>query len=98
MLDTAPTLLCSEEPRGGRVLVELSKLEQRYNAVVGVIRDGCSVKEGAEAYGVSHQDTHLSDSDRGATILRRGVKLQQRRHRSASSVANTNSLLVYLTG
>jgi transposase InsO family protein len=40
------------------VLVELSKLEQRYDAVLGVIRDGYSVKEVAEAYGVSRQSVH----------------------------------------
>ena len=33
------------------MLVELSKMEQRYDAVVGVIRDGLSVTEVAEAFG-----------------------------------------------
>jgi len=40
------------------VLVELSKMEQRYEAVLGVIRDGYSVQEVAEAYGVSRQSVH----------------------------------------
>ncbi len=40
------------------MLVELSKLEQHYGAVLGVIRDGYSVKEVAEAYGVSRQSVH----------------------------------------
>ena len=37
----------------GRVLVELSKVEQRYDAVLGVIRDGLTISEAAIAYGVS---------------------------------------------
>jgi transposase InsO family protein len=40
------------------VLVELSKVEQRYDAVMGVIRDGYSVSEVAQAYGVSRQSVH----------------------------------------
>jgi transposase InsO family protein len=40
------------------VLVELSKMEQRYDAVLGVIRDGYSVSEVAQAYGVSRQSVH----------------------------------------
>ena len=40
------------------MLVELSKMEQRYDAVLGVIRDGYSVAEVAEAYGVSRQSVH----------------------------------------
>jgi transposase len=40
------------------VLVELSKMEQRYDAVLGVIRDGHSVTEVASAYGVSRQAVH----------------------------------------
>ena len=40
------------------MLVELRKMEQRYDAVLGVIRDGCSVRDVAEAYGVSRQSVH----------------------------------------
>jgi transposase InsO family protein len=40
------------------VLVELNKMEQRYDAVLGVIRDGYSVREVAQAYGVSRQSVH----------------------------------------
>jgi len=40
------------------VLVELSVVEQRYDAVMGVIRDGLKVTEIAEAYGVSRQTVH----------------------------------------
>jgi transposase InsO family protein len=40
------------------VLVELSKMEQRYDAVLGVLRDGHSVTEVAAAYGVSRQAVH----------------------------------------
>jgi transposase len=38
------------------VLKELSKVEQRYDAVMAVIRDGMSVTEVAEKFGV-HRDT-----------------------------------------
>jgi transposase InsO family protein len=38
--------------------VELTKMEQRYDAVIGVIRDGHTVAEVAEAYGVSRQSVH----------------------------------------
>ena len=40
------------------MLVELSKVEQRYDAVLGVIRDGYSISEIAQAYGVSRQSVH----------------------------------------
>ena len=40
------------------MLVELSKMEQRYDAVLGVIRDGLTVTEVAEAFGVSRQSIH----------------------------------------
>jgi transposase InsO family protein len=40
------------------VLVELTKMEQRYDAVLGVIRDGYTVGEVAQAYGVSRQSVH----------------------------------------
>jgi transposase InsO family protein len=39
----------------GRVLMELSKVEQRYDAVLAVIRDGLTISEAAIAYGVSRQ-------------------------------------------
>ena len=34
------------------MLLELSKVEQRYDAVVAVLRDGLSVTEVAEKFGV----------------------------------------------
>jgi transposase InsO family protein len=37
------------------MLVELSKVEQRYDAVLAVIRDGLNITEAAEAFGVSRQ-------------------------------------------
>jgi transposase len=40
------------------VLVELSKVEQRYDAVLAVIRDGLTTNEAAIAYGVSRQSTY----------------------------------------
>ena len=33
------------------MLMELSKVEQRYDAVLGVIRDGYTISEVAQAYG-----------------------------------------------
>jgi hypothetical protein len=40
------------------VLVELTKMEQRCDAVLGVTRDVYSVAEVAEAHGVSRQSIH----------------------------------------
>jgi transposase len=40
------------------VLLELSVVEQRYNAVMEVLRDGHMVIEVAERYGVSRQAVH----------------------------------------
>lgn len=40
------------------MLVELSIVEQRYDAVMGVIRDGLNVTEVAETCGVSRQSVH----------------------------------------
>ena len=37
------------------MLVELSKVEQRYDAILAVIRDGLTISEAAIAYGVSRQ-------------------------------------------
>ncbi len=37
------------------MLVELSKVEQRYDAVLAVLRDGLTISEAAIAYGVSRQ-------------------------------------------
>ncbi len=40
------------------MLVELSVVEQRYDAVIGVIRDGMKVTEVAETFGVTRQTVH----------------------------------------
>jgi len=40
------------------VLVELNKMEQRYDAVLAVVRDGLSVGEVAAAYGVTRQSIY----------------------------------------
>jgi transposase InsO family protein len=40
------------------VLVELSKMEQRYDAVLAVVRDGLSIEEVAVAFGVSRQSIY----------------------------------------
>lgn len=40
------------------MLMEISKVEQRYDAVMGVIRDGFKVTEIGEKYGVSRQTVH----------------------------------------
>ena len=46
------------------MLVELTKMEQRYDAVLAVIRDGLTVTEAAEAFGVSRQSLSQWNSDR----------------------------------
>lgn len=64
------------------MLLEISKLEQRYEAVLGVIRDGLDVTEVAEAYGVSRPEPpHL------ALPLRKGglEGLKDRSHRPKTS-------------
>lgn len=40
------------------MLLEITKMEQRYEAVLGVLRDGLTVREVAEAFGVSRQAVH----------------------------------------
>jgi transposase len=40
------------------VLVELSVMEQRYQAVLAVVQDGCKVTEVAARLGVSRQSVH----------------------------------------
>ena len=40
------------------MLVELSKMEQRYDAVLAVIRDGLTISEAALAFGVNRQSIH----------------------------------------
>ena len=40
------------------MLWESSKMEQRYDAVLGVIRDGFTVTEVAQKFGVSRQSVH----------------------------------------
>jgi hypothetical protein len=40
------------------VLLELTVAEQRFNAVMDVIRDGLTMIEVAERYGVSRQTVH----------------------------------------
>ncbi len=64
------------------MLVELNKMEQRYDAVLGVLRDGFSVSEVAEAYGVSRQSVHawLARYERGGLPA-----LADRSHRPRSS-------------
>jgi len=46
------------EEGDGQVLRELSKVEQRYDAVMGVIKDGLAVTEVAKKFGVSRQSLH----------------------------------------
>src|SRR5665213_3559391 len=60
MLDTSdpPVSACSTSRGGGRVLLETTKMEQRYEAVLGVLRDGLTVKAVADAFGVSRQTLH----------------------------------------
>jgi len=56
MSDTLPITLRSVTSGGGLVLLELSKVEQRYDAVVTIARDGLRVTEVAEKFGV-HRGT-----------------------------------------
>ena len=42
----------------GRVLVERSVMEQRFEAVMAVVRDGLPVVEVAAKFGVSRQSVH----------------------------------------
>jgi transposase InsO family protein len=56
MLDTSPAA-----PGGGEVelmLVELSVMEQRYQAVLAVVQDGWKIVEVAQKLGVSRQSVH----------------------------------------
>jgi hypothetical protein len=54
--------LCfADQRRGeevGSVLLELTVAEQRFNAVMEVLRDGLTVIEVADRYGVSRQTVH----------------------------------------
>jgi transposase InsO family protein len=64
------------------VLVELNKMEQRYEAVVAVIRDGFTVSEVAAAFGVSRQSVHawMARYERGGLPA-----LAERSHRPHTS-------------
>jgi transposase len=43
---------------GGPVLLEITKMEQRYEAVLGILRGGLAVREVDEAFSVSRQKVH----------------------------------------
>ena len=59
MFDTAVAAeLCSKRSKFAQVLSEPSKMEQLYDAVLGVIRDGFTVTEVAQKSGVSRQSVH----------------------------------------
>jgi transposase len=61
MLDTrwmARLLVPTQWSRQGGVLVELSVMEQRYQAVLAVVQDGWKVVEVADRLGVSRQTVH----------------------------------------
>lgn len=66
------------------MLMELSKMEQRYDAVLGVIRDGFTVTEVARKFGVSRQTMHvwLARYEEGGLEA-----LGERSHRPVSSPA-----------
>ena len=78
------------------MLMELSKMEQRYDAVLGVVRDGFTVTEVARKFGVSRQTATY-----GSPVMKRAdwtpwpiarIDPSVRRHRSrpASSHACSN--------
>ena len=63
MVDITARPSCASPTSGrgeevGRVLLELTVAEQRFNAVMEVLRDGLTVTEVAERYGVSRQAVH----------------------------------------
>ena len=68
--------------------MELSKMEQRYDAVLGVIRDGFTVTEVAQKFGVSRQTVHawLARYEEGGLEA-----LVDRSHRPDSSPAQMDS-------
>jgi transposase len=70
---------CDEE--AGTVLVELSVVEQRYAAVLEVVRDGLSVVEVAARFGVSRQTVYTWVANYEAGGL---AGLVDRSHRPAS--------------
>ncbi len=41
------------------MLMELSKMEQRYDAVLGVVRDGFTITEVARKFGISRRAVHV---------------------------------------
>src|SRR5881296_1956328 len=58
MLDNIPSPSPTSEARRWAVLVELSVMEQRYQAVLAVVQDGWKVVEVARRVGVSRQTLH----------------------------------------
>ena len=64
------------------MLREITKMEQRYDAVLAVIRDGISVKDIAEKFGVSRQSVHAWLARYEAEGL---VGLEERSHRPKTS-------------
>jgi transposase len=63
------------------MLVELSKVEQRYDAVLSVMRDGLTISEAALTYGVSRQSIYrwMQRYEQGGLAA-----LAQRSHRPQS--------------
>jgi DNA-directed RNA polymerase specialized sigma24 family protein len=59
----------------GELLVELSVMEQRYQAVLAVIQDGWKVTEVAARLGVSRQSVHnwITRYERGGRRPRRSL-------------------------
>jgi DNA-binding NarL/FixJ family response regulator len=49
---------CSKSSELAQVLSESRKMEQRYDAVLGAIRDGFTITEVAQKFGVSRQSVH----------------------------------------
>ncbi len=52
------------------VLKEIGKMEQRYDAVLAVVRDGLSVVEAALAAGVSRQNRSQTSAEVCVTMYR----------------------------
>jgi transposase-like protein len=58
LLPSSLWAFASADPREAGVLVELGLVEQRYQAVLEVVRDGATVTDVARRYGVARQTVH----------------------------------------
>ena len=69
------------------MLWETSKMEQRYDAVLGVLRDGFTVTEVAKKFGVSRQSVHSWLQRYEAGSLEALAEQSSRPHTSPTQIA-----------